>query len=83
MNFDDFNFVNKIKATMRRLAPDCVDKDTNEINCTKLAENTAAALNLYEDDEDYTIPEEVFDLAVEVSVDMYPKGYVEIIGRRK
>lgn len=37
-----------------------------EVNCTKLAENCANELDLYEDDE-YTIPELLFDLAVEVS----------------
>ena len=38
-----------------------------EINTTKLAENCANALLLYLDDFDATIPEEVFDLAVEVA----------------
>ena len=37
-----------------------------EINCTLLAENCADVLNLYIGDE-YTIPEEVFDLAVDVA----------------
>ena len=40
-----------------------------EINCTKLAEECAEVLVLYGDDFDATIPEEVFDLAVEVVVD--------------
>lgn len=38
-----------------------------EINCTKLAENCADALNLYIDEIDYQIPEYVFDIAFDVS----------------
>lgn len=40
--------------------------DCDEINCTSLAENAAQALDLYQGD-DAEIPEEVFDLAVEVA----------------
>ena len=40
--------------------------DCNEVNCTLLAETCASELDLYEDDGE-TIPEWVFDLAVEVS----------------
>lgn len=38
-----------------------------EINTTKLAENCADCLNLYIDEIDYEIPEEIFDLAFDVS----------------
>lgn len=41
--------------------------DCGEVNCTKLAEDCAEALNLYEDDVDFEIPEVVFDAAVDVS----------------
>lgn len=40
--------------------------DTGEINCTLLAECCAEALNLYEDEIDFVIPEEIFDMAVDV-----------------
>lgn len=40
--------------------------DCGEVNCTKLAEDAAEALELYADEE-ATIPEEVFDLAAEVA----------------
>jgi len=40
--------------------------DCGEVNCTKLAENCAYELDLYVGDE-YTIPEEVFDLAVDTA----------------
>jgi len=56
-----------IRKVMRRLADECRDRDTGEINCTKLAEETANALDLYESDDDCTIPEEVYDLAVDVA----------------
>lgn len=39
----------------------------NEVNCTSLAEEAADVFDLYEDHEDYVIPEEVFDWAVEVA----------------
>lgn len=41
--------------------------ECNEVDCTSMAENAAEEFDLYEDDVDYTIPEFVFDLAVNVS----------------
>ncbi len=38
-----------------------------ELNCTKLAEDCAEDMDLYEDHVDYKIPEELFDLAVKVT----------------
>ena len=46
--------------------------DSGEVNCTLLAENCADSLDLYEDDDDYTIPEVVFDDAV-LAADKYLK----------
>lgn len=40
--------------------------DCGEINCTKLAEDCANEFDYYEGD-DYTIPEALFDLAVNIS----------------
>jgi periodic tryptophan protein 2 len=44
---------------------DDYDNGGGETNCTKLAEDIANEYNLCEDDADATIPEEVFDAAVE------------------
>lgn len=41
--------------------------DCGEVNCTRLAENAAQAMDLYLDDPDFTIPSEVFDAAVMVA----------------
>ena len=43
--------------------------DCGEINTTLLAENCAQDLNLYEEDDE-TIPEEVFEIAFEVSEEL-------------
>jgi hypothetical protein len=53
-----------VRNTMRTFIQECRDPLTGEINCTKLAEETARALNLYVGDD---IPEELFDLAVDLS----------------
>ncbi len=44
-----------------------VDPKTGEVNLTLLAESAAQRFDLYEDDADATIPEWVFDMAVEVA----------------
>jgi hypothetical protein len=54
----------KVHSYMRQEIANCVESDTGEVNCTKLAENAAAQYNLYEDTTTYTIPEWVFDMAV-------------------
>ncbi len=38
-------------------------EDCGELNTTALTEETADELNLYEDDEDYKIPEDIFEIA--------------------
>ncbi len=68
----DTNVIKKHMSNLLR-SEFCIDKSTGEVNCTQLAEMTADDLDLYEDDEDFTIPEEVFDLAVTVS-DLFEKG---------
>lgn len=57
----------KIRAAMRREVSNCRDPHTNEVNFTQLAENIANQLNLYENARDYTIPEYVYEIAVEFS----------------
>ena len=57
----------KVRNYMRQDIDNCVESDTGEVNCTKLAENAAAQFNLYEDDATCTIPEWVFDMAVDVN----------------
>lgn len=54
----------KVKRVMRQYLEDCRDNRTGEINHTLLAETAAAELELYEN-EDYDIPEEVFEIALE------------------
>lgn len=60
-----------IKKHMVKLLSEgqCIDKRTGEVNYTELAETTADHLDLYVDDVDFEIPEEVFDLAVEAGED--------------
>ncbi|WP_394845145.1 hypothetical protein LZC95_49985 [Pendulispora brunnea] len=55
-----------VRSVMQGLVRDCVDWRCLEVNYTLLAENAAAELELYEDDPDESIPEEVFELALEV-----------------
>lgn len=59
------NTNNDIRRTMRSLVSDCVDSDTNEVNRTQLAENTAHALNHDEwlDDSNHI----VWDLAIDIA----------------
>ncbi len=55
-----------VRSTMRTFLEECRDSKTGEINCTQLAEKTACALDIYVG-KAFDIPEEVFDLAVELS----------------
>lgn len=55
-----------VRKTMRTFLEDCRDQKTGEINCTKLAEQAAHALDIYVG-KNYDIPEEVFELAFELS----------------
>jgi hypothetical protein len=57
---------NKVRLWMRLHVEEYRD-ECGEINCTKLAEDAAQEYNLYQTDEQATIPEWVFDLAVEAS----------------
>jgi hypothetical protein len=53
-----------IRNTMRTFIKECRDPITGEINCTKLAEETACALNLYVGAD---IPAELFELAFKMA----------------
>lgn len=57
---------NQVLKFMRTNAEDFRDSTTGEINCTALAEAAASQFNIYEG-RDYTIPEDVFELALEVA----------------
>lgn len=57
----------KVRNYMRQDIDNCVDPQTNEVDCTKLAENAAQQFDLYLDDDAATIPDWVFDLAVDVN----------------
>ncbi|WP_394849658.1 hypothetical protein LZC95_19675 [Pendulispora brunnea] len=53
-----------VMRVMRRSLARCIDRRTSEIDHTRLAEVAAEKLELYEDD-DGTIPEELFAIAAE------------------
>jgi len=55
----------KVFTWMLNNKHDFVDKKTDEIDLTKLAEAAADHFDLYGDDDDATIPDWVFDCAVE------------------
>ena len=57
----------KTKRWMEQNVKDYVDRKTDEVDATGLAEAAANEFNIYENQQDYDIPEEVFDLAVDVS----------------
>lgn len=54
---------NKVKRWMENNRSEYID-DCNEVNYTGLAEGAAQEFDLYEDNEEATIPEWVFDLAL-------------------
>ena len=64
----------KVKAYMLRHYVDCVDSVTGLLNHTELAENAACALNLYCGNND--IPDEVFEIAIEVGTLLEKRGLV-------
>lgn len=53
---------NKVKSYMKMYVEDCRDRVTGEVNHTLLAEVTASNHNLY--GRNYSIPEEVFEIAL-------------------
>ena len=57
----------EVRRWMRAHTDDHTDRLTGEVNLTALAEEAAMVFDLHEDDADFTIPEEVFDLAFEVA----------------
>jgi len=58
-------FEGKVKAYMAGVFPDHVDPHTDELNTTMLAEGAAMKFDLYYG-EDYEIPQDLFDWAIEV-----------------
>lgn len=56
----------RVLKHMRKHVGAHVDPRTGEVNYTGLAEGTATDLDLYEDTTTYTIPEWVYDMAVDV-----------------
>ena len=56
----------QVKEYMRDNVELFIDEETGEVNCTLLAEDTAKELDLYIDAA-WTIPEEVYDWAVDIS----------------
>lgn len=64
----------KVKRWMQEHVRDHEDRKTGEVNTTSLAEEAANVFDIYEDKRDYKIPDEVFDLAVDVG-DAYEKKH--------
>ena len=54
----------KIKRWMQRNVTPHIDNSTGEINYTSLAEEACQEFDLY--GKDYSIPEELFELALEI-----------------
>jgi hypothetical protein len=63
-------FRNKVKKWMLSNYRDYVDPVTDELNCTMLAEQAANMFDLYNNDMEFDIPEEVFEWASEVSMQL-------------
>jgi hypothetical protein len=57
--------IQKVKNWMRKNKEEFRDNQTGELNYTLLAEACANELDIYSDDN-YNIPEELFELAVEL-----------------
>lgn len=47
-------------------AVDYTDNKTGEVDYTALAEHVACIFDIYDEDNDYSIPEELFDLVLQV-----------------
>lgn len=60
--------VNRVTRWMKRVIGEYIDM-YDAVDCTKLAEDAADEFNLYEDDDDATIPEWVFEIASELSTE--------------
>lgn len=54
----------KVRKNMRRHVAECRNNTTGELNHTQLAEIAADELELYLEDG-YTIPDELFEIALE------------------
>jgi hypothetical protein len=59
----------KTKRWMKSEVEHHVDRKTDEVNTTSLAESAANEFNIYENTRDYKIPDDLFDLAVDVGKD--------------
>lgn len=53
----------EVKRWMVANRQEHIDPKTNELNCTSLAESTAQEFDIYENDIDFPIPEELFEMA--------------------
>ena len=57
----------KTKRWMVNHVEDHVDRKTDEVNSTSLAEEAAQEFNIYENTRDYKIPDDLFDLSADVA----------------
>jgi hypothetical protein len=56
----------KVRGWMTKEVVNHVDRKTDEVNTTSLAEAAASEFNVYEDTRDYKIPDDLFDLSTQV-----------------
>jgi hypothetical protein len=61
------SYVGNIKGWMQRHLEEFRDGSTGEINTTAMAEAAAEKFDLYEDQKNWTIPEDIFELAQKVA----------------
>ena len=57
--------------------------DCGEVDCTRLAENTADVLDIYENDESFEIPDWLFDMAVTVAEDFAAQRYADTLRKAR
>ena len=54
-----------IRSKMNKFAKECRDASTGEVDHTLLAEAVANDLDLYDDDDDFAVPDRVMQIAKE------------------
>ena len=57
----------RVKRWMQQHVDEYVDRRTGEVNATEMAEAAANEFDIYEDRQDYRIPEDIFDISADVA----------------
>jgi hypothetical protein len=66
----------KIKNYMRSCYQEHIDNSCNVLNTTSLAEDAANHFNLYLDDINFEIDQDIYDYAVEVELELIKQSKV-------